>query len=128
MADRTGHRNVLVLAVCVSAAMNLVALAAGSLGVFRAVFALHGLLSGAVQVSATALVLEFAPALERRPTYIGIERTLIAPFGFALPLAAGIVIDAVGYRPVFALAALFGLASATVYLALVRDPRHHTAG
>jgi len=128
MADRAGHRNVLVLAVCVAAAMNLVALGAGSLGVFRAVFALHGLLSGAVQVSATSLILEFAPALERRPTYIGIERTLIAPFGFGLPLIAGLLIDAVGYRPVFGLAAIFGLASATVYVTLVRDPRHHGAG
>ena len=128
MADRAGHRNVLVLAVCVAAAMNLVAVGAGSLGVFRAVFALHGLLSGAVQVSATSLILEFAPALERRPTYIGIERTLIAPFGFGLPLIAGLLIDAVGYRPVFGLAAVFGLASATVYVTLVRDPRHHGAG
>ena len=103
------------------------ALGAGSLGVFRSAFALHGLLSGAVQVSAPNLVLEFAPTAEKRPTYIGIERTLIAPFGFALPLLAGILIDAIGYGWVFALAAGLGIASAAVLLTLVRDPRHRVS-
>ena len=126
LADHAGHRLVIVLAVCAATLMNLVALGASSLAVFRAVFALQGLLSGAVQVSAPNLVLEFAPTAEKRPTYIGIERTLIAPFGFALPLVAGVLIDAIGYAFVFALAAGLGVASAGVLTALVSDPRHRS--
>jgi MFS family permease len=126
MADRAGHRVVMVLAVGAATLMNLVALGAPSLGVFRIVFALHGLLSGAIQVSAPNLVLEFSPSPEKRPTYIGIERTLIAPFGFGLPLAAGLLIDAVGYAAVFALAASFGAAAVLVYVTLVTDPRHRS--
>ena len=123
MADRAGHRVVMVLAVCTATLMNLVALGAPSLGVFRSVFALHGLLSGAIQVSAPNLVLEFSPTPEKRPTYIGIERTLLAPFGFGLPLVTGLLIDAVGYTSVFVLSAMFGLGAALVYLILVTDPR-----
>jgi MFS family permease len=124
VADRAGHRIVIVLAVCTATLMNLVALGVGSLDAFRIVFVLNGLLSGAVQVSAPNLVLEFAPTLSQRPTYIGIERTLIAPFGFGLPLAAGLLIDAAGYTLTFGLAAGFGVAGAAVLLALVHDPRH----
>ena len=123
VADRAGHRLVIVLAVGAATLMNLVALGADSLGVFEIVFVLNGLLSGAIQVSAPNLVLEFAPTLSQRPTYIGIERTLIAPFGFVLPLVAGLLIDAIGYRFVFGLAAGFGMAGAAALLVLVRDPQ-----
>ena len=65
-----------------------------------------------------------ASTTEQRPTYIGIERTLIAPFGFVLPLVGGLLIDAVGYAFVFGLAAGLGVVGTAVLLVLVRDPRH----
>jgi MFS family permease len=126
LADRAGHRVVLLLAVGAATLMNLVALAVSAPAVFQIVFALHGLASGASQVSAPNLALEFAPSPERRPTYVGVEKTLIAPFGFGLPLVAGWLIDAVGYALVFGLAAAFGVAAALVYITLVTEPRHRT--
>jgi MFS family permease len=123
LADRVGHRVVLALAVGTATAMNLVALAATSSAVFQIVFVLHGVASAAFQVSAPNLALEFAPTPERRPTYVGVEKTLIAPFGFGLPLLAGVLIDALGYAAVFGVAAALGIASAAVLLALVTDPR-----
>jgi MFS family permease len=127
VADRAGHRLVLVIAAGAAVVMNVVALAAGSLSVFALVFALNGLVNAAIQVSALNVLLEFAPTPEQNPTYVGIERTFLAPFGFVLPLAGGLLIDAMGYGFVFWLSAGCSVASAIVLVALVRDPRHYPA-
>jgi MFS family permease len=123
VADRAGHRLVLVIAACAAAAMNLVAVAAGSLGAFSLVFPLNGLLQAAIQVSALNVVLEFAPTPQQNPTYVGLERTFLAPFGFGLPLVGGLLIDAVGFAFVFSVSAAFSVASAAVLCFQVRDPR-----
>jgi MFS family permease len=127
VADRAGHRLVLVIAAWTATAMNVVALSAGSLGVFSLVFALNGLFNAAIQVSAVNVLLEFAPTPQQNPTYVGIERTFLAPFGFVLPLVGGLLIDAMGYGFVFWLSAGCSVASAIVLVALVRDPRHYPA-
>jgi MFS family permease len=127
VADRTGHRLVLVIAAGAAMLMNVVPLVAGSIGVFSVVFALNGLFNAAIQVSAVSVLLEFAPTPEQNPTYVGIERTFLAPFGFVLPLVGGLLIDAVGYPFVFWISAVFSVASAVVLLVLVREPRHGAA-
>jgi MFS family permease len=127
VADRAGHRLVLAIAAAMAMAMNLVALTAGSVSVFSVVFALNGVFNAAIQVSALTVLLEFAPTPRQNPTYVGIERTFLAPFGFALPLLGGMLIDAVGYGFVFWVSAVSSVASAVVLLRLVRDPRHHSA-
>jgi MFS family permease len=126
-ADRAGHRVVLVLAAGAATVMNLVALAAGSLGVFATVFALSGFFTAAIQVSAVNVLFEFSPTPRQNPTYVGIERTFLAPFAFGLPLLGGVLIDAISYGFVFALSAACSAASAVVLLVLVRDPRHRAA-
>ena len=103
------------------------ALAADSLNAFSVVFALSGVFNAAIQVSAVNVLLEFAPTHRQNPTYVGIERTFLAPFGFVLPLAGGLLIDAIGYGFVFSVSAASSVASAVVLLRLVRDPRHHAA-
>jgi MFS family permease len=123
IADRAGHRLVLVIAACTATVMNVLALAAGSVNAFSLVFALNGLFNAAIQVSVLNVLLEFAPSPQQNPTYVGIEKTFLAPFGFALPLLGGVLIDVVGYAFVFWLSAVFGLASAAVLWLLVRDPR-----
>jgi MFS family permease len=127
VADRAGHRIVIVLAAAAATAMNLVALAAGSLGAFVTVFALHGFFTAAIQVSALNVVFEFSPTPRQNPTYVGIERTFMAPFAFGLPLLGGLTIDALGYGFVFAFSAMSSAASAAVLLLLVRDPRRRAA-
>jgi DHA2 family methylenomycin A resistance protein-like MFS transporter len=126
VADRAGHRLVLVIAAGTATAMNAVALAAGSLGIFALVFALNGFFTAAIQVSALPVLLEFAPTPRQNPTYVGIERTFLAPFGFALPLAGGLLIEASGYPLVFWVSAGFSVASAGVLGLLVRDPRRRS--
>jgi MFS family permease len=127
VGDRAGHRVVLVIAAAMAMAMNLVALTAGSVSVFSVVFALNGVFNAAIQVSALTVLLEFAPTLRQNPTYVGIERTFLAPFGFALPLFGGLLIDAVGYGCVFWVSAVSSVASGAVLVLLVRDPRRASA-
>ena len=124
VADHGGHRRVLVLASAMTTVMNVVALTAGSRGLFASVFALHGAFNAAIQVSAVNVLFEFAPTARQNPTYVGIERTFLAPFGFALPLLGGLIIDVAGYGVVFGASAVFSVIGATVLFAVVRDPRH----
>jgi hypothetical protein len=73
------------------------------------------------------VMLEFAPALEEQPTYIGLATTLMAPLAFGAPLAAGLLADGFGFVSVFvASAAAAGIALA-ILLTRVRDPRRITA-
>jgi MFS family permease len=123
IGDRAGHRTVLVIATGAAAVMNLVALSARTLDVFVIVFALNGLFTAAIQVSALNVLLEFAPTAAQNPTYVGIERTSLAPFGFALPLLGGLLIDAIGYGVVFALGAAFSAAAVAMLWGLVHEPR-----
>jgi len=124
VADRAGHRLVLILGVGAGAAANLVALAAPSLAAFAAVFALAGIQAAAVSVSGLNVLLEFAPTVDERPTYIGLGTTLLAPVVFAAPLAAGLMADALGFPSVFGASAAGGLAGLALLTGRVSDPRH----
>jgi MFS family permease len=106
---------------------NVVALLAGSLGAFDAVFVLAGVQTAAINVSALTVLLEFAPSPDERPTYIGLGSTAMAPVAFATPLIGGAMADALGFRVVFVIALLAGLAGLLLLATLVHDPRHAVA-
>jgi MFS family permease len=127
LADRVGHRLVLIIGAAAIVGANGVALAAPSLQAFGVVFALTGVNQAAAHVSGLNVLLEFAPALDERPTYVGLGNTAMAPFGFAGPLAAGLLVDGVGFAPLFGTAGVLGLTAMTLLVARVRDPRHARA-
>ena len=124
LADRAGHRLVIIGGVAAGVAANLVALAAPSLDVFATVFALTGVQLAAINVSGLNVLLEFAPSVDERPTYIGLGTTLVAPVVFGAPLAAGLMADVLGFAPVFTVAAGGGLIGLGLLIGRVRDPRH----
>jgi MFS family permease len=124
LADRAGHRLVIMAGVAAMGAANVLALAAPSLEVFQIVFALAGVQMAAVHVSTLAILLEFAPTVEEQPTYVGLGNTLLAPVMFLSPLAAGTLADAAGFEPVFIVAAACALVGLGLLSARVRDPRH----
>jgi MFS family permease len=126
LADRTGHRPVLLAGATASAAGNLVAVLAPSLPSFSLAFLLAGLNLGAVSISARTVLLEFAPTAAERPTYVGLGNTALAPASFGGPLLAGALADALGFTAVFAGAAACGLAGLGL-TARVRDPRRRGA-
>ncbi len=127
LADHAGHRLVIMIGVAATVAANLVALGAPSLPLFSLVFALSGVQVAAVHVSSLNVLLEFAPGVDERPTYVGLGTTSLAPVAFAAPLLAGVLVDATGFVPVFSLAALSGLVGLGLLLTRVHDPRHHPA-
>src|SRR5262245_20127930 len=124
LADRTGHRLVLILGLVAGAAANITALASPSLGAFAGVFALAGIQAAALNVSALNVLLEFAPTVDERPTYVGLGTTLLAPVMFAAPFAAGLMADALGVAAVCSTAAAGALGAVTLLSGRVRDARH----
>jgi len=126
VADHAGHRLVILAGVAAALAANIVALGAPSLATFGVAFALWGVQVAAHGVSHLAVLLEFAPTPEARPTYVGLGTTAIAPVAFATPLAAGLLADAAGFVPVFAFASLASAAALVLLIWRVRDPRSAT--
>jgi MFS family permease len=124
LADHGGHRRVIIAGVAAGVAANLVALSVPSVPAFAGVFALTGIQMAAINVSGLNILLEFAPSIDERPTYIGLGTTLVAPAVFAAPLGAGLMADALGFVPVFVASAVGGLAALGLLIGRVRDPRH----
>ncbi len=122
VADRVGHKPVLVVGALASVTANAVALASGRVDEVYVVFVGLAVSLAANGVSGLNLPMEFAPA-EDRPTYVGLASTLVAPFSLLAPLLGGALADLAGYRAVFALAGVAALLSALVLAGRVRDPR-----
>jgi MFS family permease len=128
LADRTGHRVVIAIGMAAVASAGALALGAPGIAVFSFVFVLAGVHLAAHNVSNFTVLLEFAPTMAERPTYVGLGNSAIGPVAFVAPLAAGLIADVAGFATVFALAACAGAGALAVLLARVREPRHVTAG
>jgi MFS family permease len=126
LADHAGNRIVIIAGVVMTVAANVVALTT-PLPAYTIVFALAGMQMASVSVANQNVLLEFAPTVEERPTYIGVGNTLMAPVAFLSPLAAGTLADTVGFAAVFVVGALFGVLALLVLATRVRDPRHAPA-
>lgn len=122
LADRNGHKVVMMLGMVATILSNAIALFAWGVGAIYLVFFMMGTSIGAVAVSAQSIVLEFASP-DNRPTYVGLNGTILAPISFFAPLFGGYLADTVGYSAVFTLAAALALGSLTILATLVREPR-----
>jgi MFS family permease len=123
LADRHGHRLVIILGLGATLAGNLMAIAAPTLGAFGVVFVMMGIQIAAMNVSNLNVMLEFAPAPSEQPTYVGLGTTLVAPIAFVAPLAAGLLADAFGFLAVFLVAAVAVSVALALLIGRVRDPR-----
>lgn len=128
LADRAGHRLVIMVGTAATVTANVLALSAASLEAFGAVFVLAGVQMAAINVSNLNVLLEFAPAPDERPTYIGLGSTAMAPVAFGAPLLAGVLADVLGFRSLFVGAALAGSIALGVLATRVRDPRRARPG
>jgi len=124
LADHMGHRLVLLAGVIAGVGANVIALAATSPGAFGAAFVLAGVQTASATISGLNVLLEFAPATDAQPTYVGLGHTSGAPMAFSAPLLAGLIADAAGFPAVFVITALGGIAAMLVLALRVRDPRH----
>jgi MFS family permease len=123
MADRVGHRSVLVAGTVAAAGANVVALMTGSSDTYALTFVLSGVNQAAYNVSGGTMLLDFARDPEERATYVGLGNTALAPIYCSVPLLAGVLADRFGLPLVFIIALGAGLLGVLAFLLCVRDPR-----
>ncbi len=91
---------------------------------FVLVFALAGFCINGGRIGYTNYLLDISPR-KRRPTYIGLSSTFLAPTAF-FPLIAGVVIQYISFAFLFVLAAL--LVSMSFFLSLkLEEPRRYSS-
>jgi MFS family permease len=122
IGDRRGHKLVMEGSTVMGALALIVALASNSVWMYYVVFALIGAANAGFIVSDLSIVMEFGPEVQR-PTYIGLARTLSAPFLFIAPLIGGAVAQVWGYAWMFVLALALTLASLALLRFRVIEPR-----
>jgi MFS family permease len=122
VADRRGHKSVLLSASLAMALASIAAWAATSAGSLWVAFALLGTSLAGNAVSSMNIVLEFCRP-EDRPTYIALTNTLLAPTTALAPLAGGWLATLLGYRAMFALASAVSILGATILALWTREPR-----
>lgn len=111
LADRWGHKRVLVLSTGIGVAALLLAVVAPASSWFIPIFALVGASQAGFLLSGYTLVFAFSPP-EDRPRYIGVANTALAPVAALSPLLVGWLTGVTGYGLVFALLALIGAGGA----------------
>lgn len=122
LADRRGHKIVLVWSALIMGAAALTAIAAHAAALIWLVFALVGVSAAGDNVSGFNILLEFCPD-DERPTYVGLTNTLLAPFRALAPLAGGALAAWLGYQAMFAFAAGFALLGSLLLALWLREPR-----
>jgi MFS family permease len=108
LADRKGHKLVVELSVLLGVlAVGLASLAPAPAW-FHVVFALTGASAAGSMLSGIMIAFEFS-APDVRPTYIGLNNTVIGVAAGVAPLLGGWLAGTVGYRGLFGVAFLVGL-------------------
>jgi MFS family permease len=122
LADRLGHRSMLIAGALAVALSSLAAWAATGVGWLYLVFVLSGLANVSYWTIGMAMTVRFGSEADR-PTYIGLSNTLIAPATIIAPLIGGWIADIAGYQTTFALSAAGGLLTAALLFFMVKDPQ-----
>jgi len=119
--DRFGSRRVLMGSAFLWAAALGVLLVWRALPAVYLSFALVGLSQPGNIIGDLNMPMLFDKG-PRRPTYIGLARTLTSPVLLAAPLLAGVVVQATGYFPMFVLSLLLTLGGLALLAFRVKDP------
>jgi MFS family permease len=125
LADRRGHKAVLVAGALGMAFTAAVAWQTRSFAWLVVTFVLFGLSLSARMVSGMNIILEFCEP-EDRPTYIGLTSTLLAPTYALGPILGGWLATRVDYRGMFLVALALSLVGGLMMLGWVREPRKQT--
>ncbi len=122
LADRIGHKAVLVGEALVMAAAALSAFVASSQVFLVITFILLGAYLAAGQVSGLNIILEFCKE-EDRPTFIGLTNTLLAPLFALAPILGGLIAQRFGFQALFMCALLAAGLGGLLLLVWVEEPR-----
>jgi MFS family permease len=122
LGDHLGHKRVLEMAGTAWLLALVIALVASGYSAFYLVFGLMGFGTSGTLVSDLAIAMEFGPVNER-PTYVGLLRTLTGPAVFFAPLAAGALVQWLGYLPMFVISLVLALCGLLLLWRRVVEPR-----
>jgi MFS family permease len=125
LADRKGHKLVLELSTLGGAIAVGLACVATAPELFYIVFALIGVNTTGIILSGIMIVFEFGRS-EIRPTYIGLNNTVLGIVASIAPIFGGWLASTVGYQMLFAGASVIGLVGFVILHWLVQDPRNVT--
>jgi MFS family permease len=121
LADRLGHRSMLIAGAVAVALSSFAAWAAPSIGWLYLVFILAGLANVSYWTIGMAMTVQYGTEAER-PVYIGLANTLIAPATIVAPLLGGWIADLAGYQTTFMLSAIGGVLTTLLLVFLVKAP------
>jgi MFS family permease len=113
LADRWGHKQVLVLSTALGLAAMALAIFAPSPAWFTLIFVLVGAAQAGYMLTGFTLVLSFSTPAER-PAYIGVGNTALAPVSIAGPLLAGWLASVAGYEALFLILTVIGFAGMAI--------------
>lgn len=108
LADRWGHKQVLVLSVGLGVAAIFFAILAPTPAWFLPIFVLVGAAQAGYQLTGYTLLFSYSNPAER-PRYIGVANMMLAPIAAFSPLLAGALAEATSYEALFGVLAAVGL-------------------
>ena len=123
LADRKGHKLVLELSALCGALAAGIASIAPAPAWFYVVFVLAGASTAGLILSGIMIVFEFCEP-EIRPTYIGLNNSVIGVFAALTPLLGSWLAVTIGYQALFVISFVFGLAGLALLRWTVREPRY----
>ncbi len=125
LADKWSRKWVLALGGVCAVLSAILAMVITNPNWFVLVFILTGIASSAYWTIGITISLEFGDE-NKRPTYVGMSNTLIAPSTMLAPFLGGLIADALGYRATFVVSAVLGAIAVAALIALVKDPYRST--
>lgn len=108
LADRWGHKQVLILSVALGVAAIALAVVAPTAAWFVPIFVLVGAAQAGYQLTGFTLLFSYTDPTDRA-RYIGVANMALAPVAAFGPLLAGAVAEATSYEALFVGLALVGL-------------------
>lgn len=122
MSDKWSRKSVLVLGSACAIASAVLALTVTNVYWFSLVFIFNGIANAAYWTIGLAITLEFGDET-RRPIYVGMANTLVAPATILAPLLGGILADIFGNSVTFIVSAVLGVLAMIILAILVKDPK-----
>jgi MFS family permease len=119
LGDKIGPKRVLFFSGVIWSAAILLAILSKSIWVYYGVFLLMGLASSGSILGDLILVMELGDDA-RRPTYLGLARTLPGIFLLIAPMLAGVIVKSSGYLAMFVVTLVF-MAIGLLLLLRVKD-------
>jgi len=122
IADRYGYKLILTISVFVAIMGLVLPLFVSQPNWLYLVFFLRGISSAGFFLSGL-IVLEFSSA-DIRPTYIGLNNTLLGAINMISPIMGGVLAQSFGYPILFIASASLAVTGFIVLISFVKEPRH----